>query len=88
MRCPDRGKRLGRARREEAVCLHPPYRSHTQELVWSVLRTVSSAACVDPNGRLLARATAWARFGLGLAYILTTTAGFMVAGGLQALAAV
>jgi hypothetical protein len=33
MRCPDRGKRLECARREEAVCLHPPYRSHTQELL-------------------------------------------------------
>jgi hypothetical protein len=34
--------------------------------------------------RLLARATAWALFGVGLLYILTTTAGFVIAGGLQA----
>jgi hypothetical protein len=53
----------------------------------SVLRTVSSAACLDPNGRLLARATAWAAFGLGPLYILTTTAEFVVSGGLQAPAA-
>jgi hypothetical protein len=34
--------------------------------------------------QLLARATAWALFGVGLLYILTTTAGFVIAGGLQA----
>jgi len=34
--------------------------------------------------RLLATASAWALFGVGLLYILTTTAGFVMAGGLQA----
>ena len=34
--------------------------------------------------RLLATATAWALFGVGVLYVLTTTAGFVMAGGLQA----
>jgi hypothetical protein len=34
--------------------------------------------------RLVARATAWALFGVGVLYVLTTTAGFLLAGGLQA----
>src|SRR5919199_4154836 len=39
---------------------------------------------MDPTDRLLARATALALFGVGLLYILTTTAGFVIVGGLQA----
>jgi hypothetical protein len=33
---------------------------------------------------LVGLAAAWALFGVGLLYILTTAAGFVVAGGLQA----
>ena len=48
----------------------------------------SAPSAVQPawtrTDRLLARATAWALFGVGLMYILTTTAGFVIAGGLQA----
>jgi cytochrome c oxidase subunit IV len=39
---------------------------------------------MDPTDRLFARATALALFGVGLLYILTTTAGFVIVGGLQA----